>query len=143
MTATAPTERNARVCAFAIQGDGSRSFGVHVHGLAVLVTAPEGEHDVGAALASAIAGLGPEGISPVAPETPAKPTSAKPVSKYEARCAARAAFSVGQRVWCNVNGSKGWTTITEVGTGRNKGRIKIQGERSWCPAHNFDAESRP
>lgn len=47
-------------------------------------------------------------------------------------------FAKGERVWCNVNGAKGWTTVVEVGEGRNRGCIKISGERMWCPVHNFD-----
>jgi hypothetical protein len=127
----------ARVTSFRVQGDGSRSFSVAVNGLRVLVTAGEGHHDAGLALANTISALGPE-TEPTATVEPARPTPV-PVAPAPAK---RRNFHVGQRVWCNVHGSRGYTTVAEVGVGRNSGRIKIANYRAWCPVHNFD-ESAP
>ena len=131
----------ARVTVFAPQSNGCRSFGVTVNGFRILVTASEGRHDLGADLAATIADLGPEA-------DPAEPLEAPHVPEPPPIVAAppRRAFQVGQRVWCNVRGSLGYCTVTEVGTGRRRGAIKISGYRAWCPISNFDAhgpEERP
>jgi len=122
----------SRVARYAVQGDGSRSFGVTVRGLRVLVTASDGSHVEAEELAETIAALGPECVTEApalapAPEPP-------PVRKAAQR------FVVGQAVWCKVHGAQGWYTVTEVGSGRNAGRIRVREYRGWCPAHNFDAE---
>lgn len=121
-----------RITEFREQADGSRSFGLNVNGVSVLLTAGEGKHEAARALAQQIASIGPEGIDDVAlPETPPRPTPApKP----------RSSFTVGQRVWCNVHGAEGYCTVTAVGEGRHRGYIKITGERAWCPAGNFSDE---
>jgi len=120
-----------RISAYAIQADGSRSFGLTVNGVRVLVTAEDGKHTAGLLLANQIAHLGLEGIHEV--ESP-KAVVDKPAYKPKRRD-----FVVGQRVWCNVHGAQGERTITAIGDGRNAGRVKISGERCWCPITNFDA----
>lgn len=129
---TTPT----RVTRFASQSNGARSFGITVNGLRVLVTADEGQHDAGAALASAIAALGPKTIAPEtgapAPTMPTEPAIVAPK---------RREFRVGQRIWCNVHASRGFVTVTEVGSDRRRGYIKISGYRAWCPTHNFDEQA--
>jgi hypothetical protein len=121
-----------RVTAFATQPTGARSFGLTVRGIHVLVTAEEGCHENGRALAAAIAQLGPEAEPHVQPEPDR--SVRKPVSQP------RPSLAVGQRVWCTVHGAEGYCTVREVGEGRNRGRIKITGERCWCPAGNFRPE---
>jgi hypothetical protein len=123
--------KSTRITSFAIQADGSRSFGLDVEGIRVLITAGEERHEAGLALAGKIATLGPE-----APERYPAPAAPKPTAPHKPR----PEFTVGQRVWCNIHGVSAWCTVTEVGTGRNRGRIKIAGERCWCPAGNFDAQ---
>ena len=51
----------------------------------------------------------------------------------------RSPFAVGQRVRCTVHGAEGECTVTDVGTDRRRGYIKISNFRAWCPAHNFKA----
>jgi hypothetical protein len=85
-----------------------------------------------AGLAEKIAALGPEHSEHVAarivePEPERRPTP-------------RRSFVAGQVVMCKVHGSAGPCTITEVGTGRNRGRIKIAGIRGWCPETNFASD---
>jgi len=122
--------KQTRITAFAIQSSGSRNFGLDVRGLSVLVTATEGRHDEGRALAELIASLGPEQSAP-APSVPA----ARVAATVE-----RGIFKLGQRVFCIVHGAEGYSTVTAVGAGRNHGRIKITGCRYWCPAGNFRAD---
>jgi len=124
-----------RVTSFAVQADGSRSYGITVNGVRVLVTCEAGKHVQGLALANQIADLGPEGIEPVAP--PSK------LEEPKAYVQKRRDFAVGDRVWCNVHGAEGECTVTAVGDGRNAGRVKITGERCWCPISNFDALDEP
>lgn len=121
-----------RVTAYMQSPNGSRSFGVTVRGLRVLVTADEGQHDEGRSLASAIALLGPECTDEPAPPPPPEPAPPPERPRPNRN------FTVGQRVRCNVHGAEGECTITDVGTGRNRGRVKVTGERMWCPAVNFD-----
>lgn len=118
----------ARVTAYAIQSDGTRSYGLTVRGIRVLVTADEDRSAEGLALAEAIAELGPE-------NAPVGEPAAEP-EKEEQRASTRE-FRAGERVYCTVHGSEGECTVVEVGAGRNRGRIKIRGYRPWCPAHNF------
>jgi len=122
-----------RVSTYMIGANGSRNFGVTLRGLKVLITADEGQHDEARALAEQIAAMGPAEVSAppvVVPQTMEPPEPAR---------RERPAFSVGQRVRCNVHGAEGECTIVEVGSGRNRGRVKITGERMWCPSGNFDA----
>lgn len=123
-----------RVTIFAQQSNGSQSFAVTVRGLRVLVTAGDDRREAGEALAYEIATLGPEELASPKPEPEPAPA---PVAKQKSR-----SFRAGQVVWCNVHGSRGFATVTEVGDGRRRGYIKIAGLRAWCPAHNFD-ESAP
>lgn len=121
-----------RVSAYMIRQDGSRAFSLRLRGMAVLITADEGQHDEARALAEQIAAMGPEKI-------PEPPAATPRVAIATAPRSPRPAFVVGQRVRCNVHGAAGECTIVEVGEGRNRGRVKITGERMWCPAGNFDA----
>lgn len=132
---------NERVTAFMVQANGSRGFAVVVRGLKVLVSAEEGQHDAGLALAEVIAALGP-----AAPEQApaARPASViAPVSPAPAPAPAPSrAFAVGQRVRCVVHGAEGWHDVVEIGSGSHRGQIKVSNFRrgkAWCPAHNFVA----
>ena len=120
-----------RITAFAVQPTGARNFGFTVRGIRVLVTADEDNHEAGRLLAEAIAALGPEAAS--APEPPPAPVPAI----VEKPAAQPAAFQVGQPLWCTVHGAEGVYHVTEVGSGRNHGRIQVRETRGWCPAHNF------
>jgi hypothetical protein len=122
-----------RVTAYAIQSNGSRSYGLTVRGIKVLITADETQHESASILASAIAGLWPADI--VEPTcTPKSEPKTTPV------VTPRREFVVGQTVWCRVHGSQGLCKITEIGAGRNYGRVKISGVRGWCPDSNFLSE---
>jgi len=123
-----------RVTAYAIQADGSRSFGLTVNGIKILLTAAEGQHDAGHELANKIART----FIPAARTTDRAETP-KPVAETPAYKPKRRDFVVGQRVWCNVHGAQGECTITAIGDGRNAGRVKITNERGWCHIGNFDA----
>jgi hypothetical protein len=123
-----------RITAYAIQADGTRAYQVRVNGVRILLTAQEGQHNAAMELAGIISGIGPAEAPESEPAQIDQTTSVLQVRKQ------RPDFVVGQRVWCNVHGSEGYCTITEVGTGRNRGRVKITGMRAWCPACNFDLD---
>lgn len=108
---------------------GTGNIGVTVNGIKILLSVNSAEQaSVAAALAEAIAALGPEGIKPVEPRiVPAR---------EDAPIKPRKRFDVGQSVWCTVSAIRGWKTVTEVNP--KDGRIKIDGGRSWCPLHNFE-----
>lgn len=122
-----------RVTAFAIQSNGSRSYGLVVRGVKVLITADESQYVVAEKLAAEVAELGPEYVAEPERET-------APERNPEPAVSTRKAFTEGQVVWCRVHGSQGLCKVTEIGSGRNRGRIKIAGVRGWCPDSNFLAE---
>jgi len=128
---------NGRITAYAIQSNGSRSYGIVVRGVKILITADESQYEVAEKLAFDIAELGPVCVSEHHVKSPA------PEDKPSQIIPARRSLVEGQIVWCRVHGSKGFCKITEVGTGRNGGCIKISGVRGWCPDSNFlDEEPR-
>ena len=114
------------------------NLGLRVAGVEILIRPTEEQADVAAELAARIAALGPPGppsvATPALAAVPLDPPSSPPASPLP--------FSVGERVYCTVHGAAGWTTVTEVGQGRNRGRIKILGLRNWCPAGNFSRDER-
>lgn len=108
---------------------GTGNIGVTVNGIKILLSVNSVEQSsVAAALAEAIAAIGPEGIKPVEP-------SIVPASE-DASIKSCKRFKVGQSVWCTVSAIRGWKTVTEVNP--KDGRIKIDGGRVWCPLHNFE-----
>jgi hypothetical protein len=104
------------------------NLGIVVNGVRVLLTVSAEQADTAAALAEAIAAIGPEGIEPIAKPAPT------PAVRERPKAAKR--FDVGQDVWCTVTAIRGWKTVTAV---HADGRIKIDGGRVWCPLHNFEA----
>ena len=125
-----------RITRFAETSTG-RAVGLSVNGIRVLVT-PDGreQQDAADALAAAIANLGPA----AAPPAPPQPTVVEPLPE---RSPIPEPFRVGERVWCHVVGARRYYDVVEVGAGRNHGRIKISGERAWCPASNFERRPEP
>lgn len=126
-----------RVTRFMQDGSGARRLGLSVRGIRVVVEPRGGdEQDAADALAEQIAALGPEDGERRAPAPPPAPMPPALVAPRPAK----APFVVGERIYCTVHGAEGFCTVTEVGTGRNRGRIKITSERGWCPEFNFDHE---
>ncbi len=120
-----------RITRYMQTASGARQLALTVNGIRVLIQPrDDGEQAAAEALALAIAALG----SAAVPAIPRPPTvvRAAPVEPVAPR-----PFAVGERVFCRVHGAQGWSTITDVGIGHNRGRIKIAGERAWCPVGNF------
>jgi hypothetical protein len=131
-----------RVTTYAQLPTGARCLGLTVNGIRVLLT-PENEAQQPdtEALAVAISALGPE-LAPLVPEP-----EPMPVIPTKSTFVPAEKFTSGQRVWCKVHGAEGYYIVTQVGDGRNHGRIKVSGElikrageRMWCPAGNFSAK---
>lgn len=107
---------------------GTGNLGITVNGIKVLLTVHDDEQrEAAELLATAIAGLGPEGVKAIAPS--------QATAVVERQVVRVKRFTVGQRVWCTVHAVRGWKTVTEV---HKDGRIKIDGGRVWCPLHNFE-----
>lgn len=123
-----------RVTRFMKNGNGGQNLGLRVLGVEILISANAENQERADQLAQLIGEIGPEDIAPPPSTVPA---SERPRDPAPAR---KRVFAVGERVWCNVHGAEGWSTVTEVGAGRRQGYIKISGERMWCPVHNFDRE---
>lgn len=124
-----------RIARYMKNNAGGHNLGVRVLGGRILIEADADNQDRADLLARMISDLGPEDITPSPPPVVSIAEKTEvPVRKRD--------FVKGERVWCNVYGAEGWTTVVEVGEGRNRGRIKIVGERMWCPVHNFDREAR-
>ena len=122
---------STRIARYMETATGAQCLGLSVRGVRVLLTPADSDGQAAAeTLALAIAALGPEVADP--------PPSAQTIPIAAPAPVARGRrYEVGDRVWCTVRGAEGWCTVTEVGVGRNQGRIKITGERMWCPASNF------
>lgn len=133
MNAAVASVASERITMFAPGGNGGRNLQVCVLGVNVLVTPSDAsEQERANELARLIAALGPKDDPEAAPPPPAR-APAKPAPVVEAV----RPFVVGERVWCTVHGAEGFCTITEVGSGRNSGRVKITSCRGWCPSFNF------
>jgi hypothetical protein len=123
----------SRVTRFTPGGAGGRLLSLTVCGISVHVIPRDAEEQEAAeVLAEQIASLGPAQSA-----TPAAVPQVATVPAVTPAVATHVPFTVGEKVFCIVHGARGWYTVTEVGNGRHRGRIKISGERMWCPSHNF------
>lgn len=126
-----------RVCRYCRNNSGGRNLGVRVDGVNILIEASEETQARADRLAEMIAALGPEDPPVVTVMPPAVATPKDETKKPDRN------FAVGEMVWCNVHGKdEGWHKVTEVGKDYNRGRIKIEGKRYWCPIYNFDRTPR-
>ncbi len=133
-----PTDNADRITRYMQTASGGHRLSLTVRGIRVTVEPGDDAQQAAVeALAVAIAALGPADAAPSTALPPPVATDVIPAP------AASKPFAVGERVFCRVSGVRAWCTVTEVGTGRNHGRIKITGERAWCPVGNFTRTPAP